>query len=263
MAIKFPNYEDICNDSTSVNEAAAKVKERICQKIIAINNNKALSARDIERNLDLKHIDVQILKTKDFCVVYYFFELYNVGIKISLHINFDKNGDFTRWHAHYSGSNLKHDLENLLNINHFNDTLSYLQFSLNIYEGDEYNYELRRERDIRIPDDPHARVFIKYSFNADHVMYMRGFEQRGQNQSTSYCFEGYEKFETELMLLKFVKHVVKDKESANTFFVNYKDLDFSKADWFKKVEKMFMHNLISDKRAAFLDYMKLIDMIEI
>lgn len=263
MTIKFPNYEDICKDSTLVNEHTEKVKELVCQKIISLNNNKTLSANDIESNLNLKSVDVKILKTTDFCVVDYLFELNNIPIKIPLHINFNKSGIFTHWHASYHGSSFDHNLENLLNINHFNDNLTWLRFSLNMYEGDDWNYDLIRERDIRIPDDPHNRVILKYCFNTNHVMYMRRFEQRVQNQSTSYCFEGYEKFETELMLLKFVKHIVKDKESADSSFINYKDLDFSKADWFKKVEKMFKNNLISDKRSAFLDYMKLIDMIEI
>jgi len=263
MKIEFPHYEAICQDSTLATNNKEIIRSLMCEKLIQMNNNKKMTREYIEKNLTFDVNKVRLFNNKELCAVEYLFQLETVTMRLTVYINFNREGIYRDWNAQYLGSSVNNKLMNLLNINHFEDSYSRLDFSLSTYKGDETNYQIIKEYDIKIAESPLNKNIVKYSFNKNHVMFLRGFEYKNANYSTNYSFAGYEKFETELMLLKFVKHVTKEREHVDPSFFNHTNFDFSKQDWFEKVEKVFFRNLTGDKRTAFLDYMKLIDMIEI
>ena len=106
---------------------------------------------------------------------------------------------------------------------------------------------------------------MKYSFDKNHKVRYRNFQSRDTKTlcTSGYSHEGFEKFETEIMFLKFLNHIMTERENVDPDFIDYKNINFEDSKWMKQAYTMFFNKLTGDKRTAFLDYLNLIDMMVI
>jgi hypothetical protein len=263
MYLSFPNYEELSSNPNLAKDQEGKVWELLYEKFVKMNNNPNITDEDIQSNLGIYGTTTKFYNTKDYCTVNFAVNFFDCYIVIPVHLYFNQHGKYNRWHSTYMGSKNDLSLMNLLNINHFNDDLSKLEFSLDEDANNKTVYEIIKENYIKTPEYPKIRTTLKYRFDTEHKVYLRGFESKINNSSSNYSMEGFEKFETELMFLKFVKHVITERDSVDSAFINYNDIDFTKSEWMREVHKHFFRSLTGDKRTAFLDYMNVIDMIAI
>lgn len=260
MCLSFPNYDELVSNPNIAKDQEGKVLGLLCDKFEKMNNNQNITNEDIQKNLGIYGTTTQFYNSKDYCTINFAVNFFDCYIVIPVHLYFNQHGQYNRWHSDYKGSTHDLSLMTLLNINHFNDNHSKLEFSL---EPDPTVYEITKENYIKTPEHPRIRTTLKYRFDINHKVYLRGFESKTNNSSSNYSMEGFDKFETELMFLKFIKHVTTEKEAVDSSFIDYNKIDFTQSEWMREVHKHFFRSLTGDKRTAFLDYMNVIDMIAI
>lgn len=263
MYLSFPNHDELSRNPNLAKNQEGKVWELLYEKFEKMNNNPAITAEDIQKNLRIYGTTVSFYGTMDFCTVNFAVSFFECTITIPIHLYFNQNGQYNKWHSTYKGSSNDTSLMDLLHINHFNDNYSKLEFSLKPDTTNKIVYEIIKTDYIKTPEYPKIKTNLKYRFDCNHKVYLRGFECKMNNSSSNYSMEGFEKFKTELMFLKFIKHVITERDSVDADFINYNDIDFTQSDWMRDVHKYFFRNLTGDKRTAFLDYMNVIDMIAI
>jgi hypothetical protein len=84
-----------------------------------------------------------------------------------------------------------------------------------------------------------------------------------KSNATSYSLNSNGDVASELMLLRFTKHVMNVKAEVDSSFFDPKTINLEDNNWLKVVNKSFYDNLNGDNKVAFMDYLKLIEMIEI
>lgn len=105
---------------------------------------------------------------------------------------------------------------------------------------------------------------MTYFFDRDHKICRKTFEikQLGASKGTSYSLNSNGDIESEIMLLNFAKHIVNTKEEVDSSFFDHTILNVEDNQWLKVVNKSFYDNFNGENKIAFIDYLKLIEMIE-
>lgn len=263
MYLSFPNYDEFSRNPNLAKNQEDKVWKLLCEKFEKMNNNPKLKIEDFQKNIIIYGTWTKFYDSNEFCVVNFATSFFDYTITISVRLYFNQHGKYIEWNLYYEDSSKDQKMMNFLEINHFNDSDSRLSFSLNSDKINKTVYEIIKENYIKTPEYPNTKTIIKYCFDVNHKVYLRRFESKTNNSRLIYSLEGFEKFETELMFLKFVKHVIIERDFADSVFVNYKDIDFRQSEWIGEVNKQFLRNLTGDKQTAFLDYMNVIDMMAI
>lgn len=263
MYLTFPNHDELLKNPNLAKNQEGKVWELLCEKFEKMNNNPEITAEDIKKNLGIYGTTTSFYGSKDFCTVNFAVSLFDCKIMIPVHLYFNQQGKYNEWHSTYTGSSTDTSLMDLLNINHFNDNCSRLDFSLKPDTTNTTVYEIVKVDYIKTPEYPKIRTNLKYRFDCHHKVYLRGFETKMNNSSSNYSMVGFEKFATDLMFLKFLKHVTIEGDNVDPAFLNYSAIDFTQSEWMREVYKDFFRSLTGDKRTAFLDYMNVIDMMAI
>lgn len=261
MDLSFPNYNELKHNPSLAKDQEGRVWTLLCDKFEKMNNTPTLSRETIENNLCIYGTTTKFFNSNDYATVSFAIKFFDCCIVIPVHLYFNEDGQYNRWHSIYRGSIHDLSLMDFLNINHFKDKHSKLEFSLKPDKSNQTVYEIIKESYIITQEHPKIQTVLKYSFDCEHNVHLRGFESKQHNSSSNYSMGGFDKFETELMFLKFIKHVAIEKEKVDPDFLNYDLIDFKQTNWLSYVCKDFENNLIGEKRTAFLDYMKVIDMM--
>jgi hypothetical protein len=240
----------------------------MADKLIALNNNPFYTPDMIKEHLDLKRSAtyINVSRDKDILKFHYdfnLFELFDFEMKILLQVYYTADGIPKNYTSHYLETDCDALLLNKFNINHFMDNSSKLEFSLFENKSDSL-YTLSKSHYIDITRLNKQVVTLKYQFNTDHKVVVRHFETKDlfKKETVGYPTKGYKDINIELLLVKFINHVIAVKQEVDSSFLNFNEVDFHNPDWFKVIEKNFSDNMAGTKRVAFLDYLKLIDMIE-
>lgn len=264
MSLKFLNYYEL-EQSPDLSQAQKDiVQSMLCEKFIKMNNNPALNAELITKNINIINVNTNFYKSKDFITFKFFIDFFDITFELSVTAYFTNTGRYTEWHSYYTGSLRYPQLMNILNINHFDDGKSYLEFSLKNDNENEV-YAIIKSDNIRTPLYPQKRTTLKYYFNKYHTVHCKSVETKDSKSTctSSYSIEGFEKVESEILFLKFLQHIMAERENVDAEFIDYSVFDFEDNYWTKKAHQMFFRTLIGDKRVAFLDYMKIVDMMTI
>ena len=170
----------------------------------------------------------------------------------------------------YEGGQSETGLIKHLNIDHFNDPSMNLNFYLDTDLTDSI-YSLIKKHCFKTPDlldkikkqQFHANS-MTYFFDKDHKICKKNFETKNflESSGVKYYLDDYGTPENELLLIKFVNHVNAMKTDVDASILDYSSIDFENRNWFKIVNKIFYENLNGPNKVAFMDYLKLIEMIE-
>lgn len=264
MNLSFPDYKELTSEESLNPRYSQIVHTLICEKLNEINNNLEFNESLIVENLKIVGHKIHFYPIKDFVIINFDVVFFDFKFRIPMTISFDESGKYTTWESRYVGSIKRSEMMHMLNLDHFNDGQSYLEFYLNKSELEE-GYEIVKHDYIKTPMSRSKTVTLRYFFDKHHKIKYRKFKtiDADTESETSYSFEDFENLETEHLFLMFLNHIINQKETVDTTFVNYARIDFNKPEWFKKVHNMFLNALTGDKRNAFLDYMKVIDMMTI
>lgn len=264
MSLTFANYHEVERSPFLDQWQKDVIHSMLCEKFIKMNNNPSLNVDLIKKNTNIINVNVHVYNSKQFIRFEIFIDFFDTTFALSLMVYFDESGKYNRWNSYYVGSLNYPQLMNILNINHFNEGKSHLEFSLRD-DSDTQLYTIINYDDIRTPLYPHKRTLLKYYFNKCHTVHYKNVETK-ESKSTctsNYTIEGFEKVETERLFIKFVQHMLSEKENVDAEFIDYSVFDFNDQFWVRKAHEMFSKNLTGVRRVPFFDYMKIIDMINI
>ena len=106
---------------------------------------------------------------------------------------------------------------------------------------------------------------MTYFFDKDHKICRKTFVLKNivKSNSISYSLHSNGDVESEMMLLRFTNHIMKVKKDVDSSFFDYENFNLDDNNWLKIVNKSFYDNFNGDNKVAFMDYLKLIEMIEI
>jgi hypothetical protein len=269
MKLYFPNFEELSKNNKLKDKHFEIVRAMMCEKLIAINNNPNLTKELIKEHLDLVKDETSFYvsgKSSD-CIVITFkfnlFELFNCEFELPIYVYYNEKGQQTHYSALYKGESFESTLINHLNLNHFNKEGNELEFHL---QKDYYGsaYAIKQKHWVILL---HLRKMssMTYFFDKNHKICRKTFELKNivKSNATSYSLNSNGDVASELMLLRFTKHVMNVKEEVDSSFFDPKNIDLEDNNWFKVVNKSFYDNFNGDNKVAFMDYLKLIEMIEI
>lgn len=269
MKLYFPHFEDLSMNNSLKDKHFEIIRAMMCQKLIAINNNPNLTKELIEEHLHLvkDETSFHINEKASDCIVITFkfniFELFNCEFNLPIYVYYDEKGQQTHYSALYKGDSRDSTLINYLNLNHFNKEGNELEFQL---QKDFYGSTYAIKQKYWVMLLAIRRISnMTYFFDKDHKICRKKFELKHLVKSTtsSYSLNSNGDVESELMLLRFTKHVMNVKADVDLSFFDPKNIDLEDNNWFKVVNKSFYDNLNGVNKVAFMDYLKLIEMIEI
>jgi hypothetical protein len=269
MKLYFPHFEDLSTNNKIKDKHFEIIRAMMCEKLIAINNNPNLTKELIEEHLHLVKDETSFYvseKASD-CIIITFkfnlFELFDCEFDLSMYVYYDDTGQQTHYTAQYKGDLMESTLINYLNLNHFNNGANQLEFYI---QKDYYGstYAIKQKHWVILL---HLRKIanMTYFFDKDHKICRKTFELKNivKSSGTSYSLNSNGDVETEMMLLRFTKHVMNVKSEVDSSFFNPKTINLEDNNWFKVVNNSFYDNFNGDNKVAFMDYLKLIEMIEI
>lgn len=269
MKLFFPHYEDLSTNKKLKDTHFEIVRTMMCEKLIAINNNPNLTKSLIEEHLDLvkKETFFNVSEKNTDCIVITFkfnlFELFNCEFELPIYVYYDEKGQQTHYSAQYNGESRDSTLINYLNLNHFNKEGAELEFYL---QKDYYgsSYAIKQKHWVMLLSIRKISNMI-YFFDKDHEICRKKFELKHlmKPMTTSYTLNSNGDIASELMLLRFTKHVLNVKAEVDSSFFDPKNIELEDNNWFKVVNKSFYDNFNGDNKVAFIDYLKLIEMMEI
>lgn len=252
-----PDYKELSTEKVLKSEHIEIVHALICDKLNAINNNVALNKNLIIESLKIVDHQIHSYSIEEFVIINFDIVLFDLKFRIPFTIFFNADGKFKKWKSRYVGSIKRSEIMKLLNLDHFDDGHSYLEFHLDNSEL-ELGYQIVKHDYIQTPMSHLKTVTLIYYFDNSHKVKYKKFKTTDNNtmHETIYSFKGFEKLKTERLFLMFVNHIIIQKESVDAMFFNYSKLDFSKPEWFKKVYNAFLNALKGDN-------IKLIEMMTI
>lgn len=280
MKLFFPHYKELSTQQKLKARHFEIVRALMLEKLISINNNPNLTNDMLKEHLHLEENKTAFYaneKTKDFIEITFtfnLFELFDCCFDLKIYVHYDETGRQTHYTPHYKEDKTKHidtKLSNHLNINHFKNDGMKLEFYILDVDSDT-SYSLIKDHCFRTPEVSNniknKTYFINsmdYFFDKDHRICRKTFETKkfGNECGIKYYLNEYGQPEYELLLIKFVNHIYNVKEDIDDSFLNYESVNFEDTHWFKVVNKSFYDNLNGQNRIAFLDYLKLIEMLEI
>lgn len=266
MSLTFLNYYELEKSPDLTDIQKDILQSMLCDKFNFMNNNPELNREIIRKNVEIINTNTHFYKSKEYVKFNLYIKFFDFTFILEVTAYFNNAGQYTQWLSYYEGDPRYPEIMNILNINHFNDAYSHLEFSL---KDDIINevYTIIKLNDIKLPDYPKKRLKLKYYFNKMHTVHCKSFETinfsiNGAGTS-SYSLDGFEKVSSEILLIRFLKHIANESEMIDLDFINYTKINFDDTNWIKKAHQRFLRLLTGDKRNAFLDYMKLIDMMTI
>lgn len=269
MKLYFPHFEDLYTNNKLKDKHFEIVRAMMCEKLIAINNNPNLTKELIEEHLHLEKNETSFYsseKTKDCMTITFkfnLFELFDCEFELPIYVYYGENGQQTHYSALYKGDSLDSTLINYLNLNHFNKEGNELEFHL---QKDFYGsaYAIKQKHWVMLLAIRKISN-MTYFFDKDHKICRKTFEikQLVKSSATSYSLDSNGDIATEAMLLRFTKHVMNRKAEVDSSFFDPETINLEDNNWFKVVNKSFYDNLNGVNKVAFIDYLKLIEMIEI
>jgi len=254
---KFPNLTDNQKDI---------LQSMLCDKFAIMNNNPKLNKEIIKENVKIINTNTNFYKSKEYVTFNLYVKFFDFTFCLAVNAYFNNSGQYTQWLSYYEGDPRYPEIMNILNINHFKDDRSHLEFSL---KDDSINevYTIIKLNDVKLPDYPKKRLKLKYYFNKNHTVHCKSFETVNYTVNgagtSSYSIDGFEKVSSEILFLSFLRHITNAQEHTDIGFIDYNTFNFDDTYWAKKAHATFFRLLTGDKRVAFLDYMKMIDMINI
>lgn len=269
MKIIFPHFKDLSKNNTLKDKHFEIVRAMMCEKLISINNNPELTNDLIKEHLHLDQDETSFYvneKAND-CIIVTFkfnlFELFNCEFELPIYVYYNEDGQQSHYSAQYKGDLLDSTLINYLNLNHFNKDPSQLEFHLQKdYYGSAYAI---KQKNWVVLIALRKFVSMTYFFDQDHKVFRKTFEIKhlGKSSGTSYSLNSNGDIDAEMMLLRFTKHIMNVKADVDSSFFDYNNLNFEDNNWFKVVNKSFYDNLNGENKVGFMDYLKLIEMMEI
>lgn len=267
MKIKFPDYAYFKEQQTLSSEQAEAIHDLLSKKLVIINRSEELNHINIKENLIMTDYKFTFFKGhKEFIHIKFTFSFFKIDIELPVFVYYTSEGVMNQCMSTYTSKYYNQDLLELLNLNHFkDDDYSILEFDLEENNDEKIIYTLIKLNEIKTPAWPENITTLKYRFNKYHKVEFKVFENksRSQNCTSSYGMDAFEKIESEIMFLNFLKHVMKERENVDTAFLDFNAIDFHNVNWMKTVNKIFFNNLIGEKRTAFLNYLTVIDMMTI
>jgi hypothetical protein len=266
MKIKFPDYECFKEQQTLSSGQVDVILDLLSKKLEVINRNDELNYINIKENLTMTDYKFTFFKGhKEFVHIKLNLTFFKVDIELPVYVYYNSEGVMNQCMSTYTSKYYNQDLLELLNLNHFNDDYSILEFDLEDNNSENVIYSIIKYNDIKTPAWPENMTTLKYRFNKYHKIEFKVFENksRSQNCATSYGIYPFEKIESEIMFLNFLKHVMKERGNVDTAFLDFNTIDFYDVNWMKTLNKSFFNNLTGEKRTAFLNYLTVIDMMTI
>lgn len=266
MSLTFPNYYELEKSPNLTDIQKDILQSMLCDKFTIMNNNHELNKEIIKKNVKIINTVTNFYKSKEYVTFNLYVNFFDFTFCLAVNAYFNNIGQYTQWLSYYEGDSRYPEIMNILNINHFNDANSHLEFSL---KDDALNevYTIIKLNDVKLPDYPKKRLKLKYYFNKNHTVHCKSFETVNYSVNgagtSSYSIEGFEKVASEILFLKFLRHITNEQEHTDIDLINYNTFNFDDANWVKKAHATFFRLLTGDKRVAFLDYMKMIDMLTI
>ena len=269
MKLYFPHFKDLSMNNKLKDKHFEIIRAMMCEKLIAINNNPNLTKELIEEHLDLvkDETSFDVCGKSSDCILITFkfnlFELFECEFDLPIYVYYNEKGQQTHYSALYKGDSLDSTLINYLNLNHFNKDNNELEFYL---QKDFYGsaYAIKQKHWVILL---HLRKIsnMTYFFDKDHKICRKTFELKNivKSNSTSYSLHFNGDVESEMMLLRFTNHIMKVKKDVDSSFFDYENFNLDDNNWLKIVNKSFYDNFNGDNKVAFMDYLKLIEMIEI
>lgn len=269
MKLFFPHFKELSTNKKLKDKHFEIVRSMMCEKLISINNNPELTPELIEEHLHLEKESTYFSiseKKDDFITVTFkfnLFELFDCEFELPIYVYYDEKGQQTHYSALYKGESLNSTLINHLNLNHFNKESNELEFHL---QKDFYGsaYAIKQKHWVMLLAI-RKMSNMTYFFDKDHKICRKTFELKHlvRSNATSYSLNSNGDVATEVMLLRFTKHVMNMKAEVDSSFFNHENIDLEDNNWFKVVNKSFYDNFNGDNKVAFMDYLKLIEMMEI
>lgn len=273
MKLFFPHFKELSTNKKLKDKHFEIVRAMMCEKLISINNNPELTKDLIEEHLHLEKEETSFSiseKKDDFITVTFkfnLFELFDCEFELPIYIHYDEKGRQNNYTSYYTGNSRESTLIKHLNLNNFNNENDELSFYLQKdFKGAAYS--IKKKNWIILL---HLRkvTHMTYFFDKDHKICRKSFELRnlgankGELQGASYSVNADSNIETELMLLRYTKHILNEKQEVDSSFFNSENLNLEDTYWFKVINTSFYDNWNGDNKVAFMDYLKLIEMMEI
>lgn len=276
MKLFFPHYKELSTKEMLKPRHFQIMHALMCEKLNAINNNPDITMELIQEHLHLEESETSFYaneKTKDCITITFTFNLYELfdcRFEMPIYVHYDENGRQTHYSSNYEGGTSETGLIKHLNIDHFNDPSMTLNFYLDMEFGGS-TYVLVKKNCFKTPDlidKIKAKTYYSnsmcYFFDKEHKLCKKSFETKKvlEGRSSNYYVDDFGTPQSELLLVSFVNHVNSIKTDVDTSFLDYASIDFEDTHWFKSVNKIFYDNFNGPNKVAFMDYLKLIEMIE-
>lgn len=267
MKLFFPHFKELSTNNKLKDKHFEIVRTLMCRKLASINNNPQLTPELIEEHLHLEKDETSfyVSEKADDCIIITFkfnlFELFDCEFDLPIYVYYDAKGQQTNYSAQYKCDLTSPKLINHLNLNHFNK-----DHKLEFYLQEDYYgaaYSIKHNNWVNIIK-LRKLTSMTYFFDKEHKICRKTFEikQLGTSKGTSYSLNSNGDIASEIMLLNFAKHIVNIKEDVDSSFFDHTSLNLEDNQWLKVVNKSFYENFNGENKVAFIDYLKLIEMIE-
>jgi len=262
VLIKFKDFDTEATSLTLSDKNLASLQSLLLSKINLLNRNLDITSDMIEASVFVMADRTKFYvpkNHKDFLSINVRVQFFEIVLNMNLFVYFDEKGKF---HHYATSCNLSSSyfLEKLkldqLGVKHTN-----IEFNLDIPNRDEYgHYKLIKVGNFKFPNLEMPIISIEYSFNNNHEIDCKCLNLQSSSSGSSMPVHIFEKIDTEIMFIKFLEYVIKERDACDKQFLDVTKLDFQKSEWIKIIHESFYKNLIGYHRQEFLNYLTVIEM---